>query len=380
MSIYFPFALSLFAVIMVRGGRVLLALYALQLDAQPFTVGVLAATFSVLPMLLAYQVGRLSDRFGARWPLLLGLGGGGLGIIVPFFFHNIPALFIAAILNGLAFALYNVSLHVVIGQLSKPQERTKNFNNFTLVVSVGNLIAPLIVGFAIDFYGHADTCLYLALVALAPVAMLLARGKDLPSATAREAHAGGNLFATLREPQVMRVMVINSLLQTGFELFLFYMPVYAHGVGLSASAIGIIMSVYSIGGFMVRMVLERLLKRYSMETVLSTAFFVGAAAFALLPFFTTAWMLGILAFSFGFGMSVGQPITLSLSYSNAKDGRSGELMGLRQTVNHATRIVVPVIFGGLAGLGALAVFWASAAMLVSGGFIARRGNMGELDK
>ena len=35
---------------------------------------------------------------------------------------------------------------------------------------------------------------------------------------------------------------------------------------------------------------------------------------------------------------------------------------------------------GLAGFGALAVFWASAAMLVSGGFIARRGNMGELDK
>ena len=219
MSVHFPFALSLFAVIMVRGGRVLLALYALQLDAQPFTVGVLAATFSVLPMLLAYQVGRLSDRFGARWPLFFGLGGGGLGIIVPFFFHNIPALFIAAILNGLAFALYNVSLHVVIGQLSKPQERTRNFNNFTLVVSVGNLIAPLIVGFAIDYYGHADTCLYLACVALAPVAMLLLRGRALPGATATEAHAGGNLLNTLRDPQVMRVMVINSLLQTGFELF-----------------------------------------------------------------------------------------------------------------------------------------------------------------
>lgn len=380
MSVHFPFALSLFAVIMVRGGRVLLALYALQLDAQPFTVGVLAATFSFLPMLLAYQVGRLSDRFGARWPLLLGLGGGGLGIIVPFFFHTIPALFVAAILNGLAFALYNVSLHVVIGQLSKPQERTRNFNNFTLVVSVGNLIAPLIVGFAIDFYGHANTCLYLAFVALAPVAMLLVHGKALPKATAKEAHAGGNLFATLREPQVMRVMVINSLLQTGFEQFLFYMPVYAHGAGLSASAIGIVMSLYSVGGFLVRMVLERLLKRYSMETVLATAFFVGATTFALMPFFSNAWMLSLLAFIFGFGMSVGQPITLSLSYSNAKDGRSGELMGLRQCVNHATRIAVPLVFGGLAGLGALAVFWASAAMLVSGGLIARRGNMGELDK
>jgi MFS family permease len=343
-------------------------------------VGVLAATFSVLPALLAYQIGRLSDRYGARWPLLFGIGGGGLGIIVPFFFHSIPALFVAAILNGLAFAFYNVSLQAVIGQLSAPNERTRNFNNFTLVVSTGNLIAPLAVGFSIDFYGHANTCLYLACVALAPVAMLIARGRALPKAAAREARAGGNLLATLREPQVRRVMVINSLLQTGFEQFLFYMPVYAHGAGLSASAIGVVMSLYSIGGFMVRMVLERLLKRYSVETVLTAAFFVGAITFALMPFFSNAWMLGLLAFIFGFGMSVGQPITLSLSFSNAKDGRSGELMGLRQSVNHATRIAVPVVFGGLAGLGSFVVFWASSALLVSGGLIARRGNMGELDK
>ena len=256
MSVRFPFALSLFAVFMVRGGRVLLALYALQLDAQPFTVGVLAATFSFLPALLAYHIGRMSDRYGARWPLMLGIGGGGLGIIVPFFFHSILALFVAAVLNGLAFAFYNVSLQTVIGQLSAPNERTKNFNNFTLVVSTGNLIAPLAVGFAIDYSGHANACLYLACVALVPVAMLIARGKALPKATPRESRVGGNLLSTLREPQVMRVMVINSLLQTGFEQFLFYMPVYAHSAGLSASAIGIVMSLYSIGGFMVRVVLE----------------------------------------------------------------------------------------------------------------------------
>ena len=380
MSVYFPFALSFFSVMIVRGGRILLALYALQLDASPFTVGVLAATFSVLPMALAYQIGKLSDRFGARWPLLFGIGGGGLGIIIPFFFHTIPALFAAAVLNGLAFAFYNVSLHIVIGQLSKPEERTKNFSNFTLVVSMGNLIAPLIVGFSIDHSGHAMTCLYLACIAITPVLMLIVRGGALPKASVKEAHAGGNMFRTLLEPQVMRVMIVGSLLQTGFELYLFYMPVYAHGVGLSASAIGMIMSVFSIAGFLVRMALDWLLKRYSVERVLATAFFTGAAVYAAIPFFTNAYMLGLLSFMFGFGMSVGQPITLSLSYSNAKDGRSGELLGMRQSVNHATRIAVPVLFGWLAGFGAIAVFWASAALLVSAGVVARGGNMGELDK
>ncbi|MBA4423170.1 MAG: MFS transporter, partial [Syntrophus sp. (in: bacteria)] len=72
MPLYFTFSLVLFNMTSVQAGRVLLALYALKLGAQPFAVGILAATFSVLPMLLSWQVGKLSDRFGSRWLLMFG--------------------------------------------------------------------------------------------------------------------------------------------------------------------------------------------------------------------------------------------------------------------------------------------------------------------
>ncbi|MHB9098475.1 MAG: MFS transporter, partial [Syntrophales bacterium] len=79
LPIYFTFALVLFNMTSVQAGRVLLALYALQLGAQPFAIGILAATFSVLPMLLSWQVGKLTDRFGSRWPLMFGAAGGAGG-------------------------------------------------------------------------------------------------------------------------------------------------------------------------------------------------------------------------------------------------------------------------------------------------------------
>ncbi len=59
MSIYYTFILALLNITSVRASRVLLSLYALELGAQPFAIGILAATFSALPMLLSWQAGFL---------------------------------------------------------------------------------------------------------------------------------------------------------------------------------------------------------------------------------------------------------------------------------------------------------------------------------
>ena len=114
MSINFALALGLLNMSSMRAGRVVLTLDALHLGAAPATVGLLAATFSVFPAMLAWQAGKLADRFGSRWLLMLGALGGGLGILIPFFFAGLPAIFVAAAMNGLSLSIYNVSLQNVV--------------------------------------------------------------------------------------------------------------------------------------------------------------------------------------------------------------------------------------------------------------------------
>src|SRR5258705_13077977 len=104
MSINLVLALSLFNMTGVRAGRVLLALYALELGAQPLAVGILAATFSVFPGVLSWPIGILGDRIGSRWPLMCGTAGLGFGVLAPYFFPGLPALFVAAAMIGGAFA------------------------------------------------------------------------------------------------------------------------------------------------------------------------------------------------------------------------------------------------------------------------------------
>src|SRR5688572_19946391 len=96
MSIYFVLVITLLNSISVAAAKVVLALYALELGARPFIVGILAATFSVFPMVLAVSAGKLADRFGARWLLILGAIGGGAGMLVPYLVPGLLAIFSAA--------------------------------------------------------------------------------------------------------------------------------------------------------------------------------------------------------------------------------------------------------------------------------------------
>jgi len=202
--------------------------------------------------------------------------------------------------------------------------------------------------------------------------MLVFWGNALPKGTGRARREGGGLRDMLATKGVGKTLATSSLLQTGQDLFQFYLPVYAHGAGLSASAIGVVLAMNSAAAFVVRLILPRLIAKYQEDKVLAGAFFAGALSFMLVPFFSSSTALSLLAFAFGLGMGCGQPIVTMQMFSNSAAGRSGEALGLRMTVNHLTRVFGPVIFGFVgSAFGLAAVFWVNGLMLGSGGALSR---------
>lgn len=371
MSMRYVLALALFSMTGVRAGRVMLALYALHLGAQPVTVGILAAAFSVPPMLLSLVAGRFADRVGARMPLVIGAAGGGLGMLVLYFLPGMPALFVAAFMNGFAFTFMNVTLQNLVGLLSTPDEQPRNFSNFSLALAVANFLGPLAIGFSIDHLGYGYACLVIVGISLVPVALLVLKRMALPHTKSKEKKAG-SLIEALMRPGVWRVLATSSLVVTGIDMFQFYLPIYAHSIELSASLTGVVLAAYSAAAFAVRLMMPWLLKKFTVEQLLSYSFYLGAATFALVPLFQNGWVLMLVSFVFGIGMGCCQPITLMLTFSGSTEGRSGEALGLRLTVNHLTRVVTPVLFGGLGSLfGLYAVFWGNAGLLGVGGAITR---------
>jgi MFS family permease len=371
-SVYFIYTLSIFNNLTISAAQIVFSLYALQLGASTLAVGMVASSFSILPMLLAVVAGRLVDRYGARWPMLVGALGGGFGTLLPFFVPGLTALYIAGTMCGLAMIFFNLSTQNLVGLLSTEQNRTRNFSNYTLTMSGSSLLGPIIGGFAIDHSSHATACLLLALLPLVPAAMLVFGGGAMPGGTTPVARAGGGMRAMLTDPLVRRLLITGSLFNAGINLYQVYMPVYAHSVGFSASTIGMILAMNSGAAFIARFWLPQLIQKLGENRVLAYAFFFGAVNLTLIPFFHEAWILGLISFVFGLGMGCGQPVVIMLMFSSSRDGRSGEAPGLKFAVNQLTKLVSPVVFGAIAtALGLLPMFLINAAIMVGGGLLSR---------
>ncbi len=372
MSLYYVLILATLDGLVLPSSRIVLTLFALELGAQPFTAGLLFASFSLGPMLLSFPAGKISDRFGPRWLLTFTALGGGCGLLMPFLFPGIPAIFIAALLIGSSEGIYSVALQSLVGQMSSERNRATNFSNFVLSRTVGTIVGPLIAGFSIDLVGHGVACTLLAALTLGPTAMLLVRGHMLPRGHHKAAHAGGGVRGILGDPYLRRALATSSLLHVGKDLYQFYMPVYTHAIGLSASATGIIIATNSAATFVVRLIMPFLVRRFKEEKLLVAVFCIGAVSLMLVPLFENAVMLTVISFVFGLGMGCGGPIVLMLMFSGSPEGRSGETLGLRMTVNHMTKLIGPVAFGFLASVaGLFATFWLNAFMMGTGGVLAR---------
>ena len=71
-AIYLVTLLTLIAQGCHMGSRMVASLFAIELGANPLLIGVLISAYSAFPLLLAVYSGRLSDRFGARRPMIAG--------------------------------------------------------------------------------------------------------------------------------------------------------------------------------------------------------------------------------------------------------------------------------------------------------------------
>ena len=124
---------------------------------------------------------------------------------------------------------------------------------------------------------------------------------------------------------------------------------------------------------LVRTLMPALVRRSSEERVLSGSLCLATVTCLAFPLaHDFAWLLAA-SFVLGLGLGCGSPLSLVLAYNRSPPGRSGEAIGVRQTVTKITEVTMPIVFGALGtALGMGPVFWIDAAMLAVGAWLMAR--------
>ncbi|MEQ1774304.1 MAG: MFS transporter [Burkholderiales bacterium] len=356
-----------------KASRVLNTLFALELGATPLQTGLLLATYGLFPMLFAAYAGKVADRHGVRIPLYIGLVLLGVGIALPFAWPTFSAMFVSALVGGAGFILSQVAMQTLTGSLGVGEARTKNFSLYVLTVAVADFLGPVLAGFSIDAFGHVPTFAISASLTLVSLAGFVAIDRLIPRARARTTDAGTQRMSDLlRQKDLRHVLVASAVTMTAGDLFQLYVPLYGHSIGLSASAIGLVMGAAAVAVFVTRTLIPPLSRWLGEERLLLYSLFIVSSMFVAIPFFKSGIVLAALCFVLGLGLGLGQPLTVILAYNRSPAGRAGEVVGVRIAVNNLMHVVMPPLFGAIGSLVGLApVLWVSAGVLSLGAYFTR---------
>src|SRR5690606_8039867 len=141
----------------------------------------------------------------------------------------------------------------------------------------------------IDLLGNRHVYWVLAVLAAGPIALMALMPKLLPGTIkVASSEQRGGVLDLWRIPQLRSTFIAGAIIGSAQDLFQFYMPVYGHAVGLSASAIGTVLGMVALAAFVIRASIPFLVKRAGETRILTSAIFVAATAYFLLPFFDTA--------------------------------------------------------------------------------------------
>ncbi len=373
MTLYLLILMAFFTHIGFAGSRLAVPLFAIDQGGGPFVVGTIVSLYAALPCVLALPMGRMADRIGYKLPLLLGAIGIFVALLLPWLLPSVMTLYVTATLLGISFMTFQLSIQTLVGAITGAEGRARSFSLLSLGYASANFGGPLIAGVLIDNIGHARTFALLAVALVPAIAMAAMASRWIPNVHSKAAAVKGGLFDLLKIKPLRNTLIASGIVSSAWDVYQFFMPIYGRSLGMSATAIGSVLSAFAIAIIVVRVVLPYAVKRLGETQTLTYAMFVACAAFCMFPLFTNAWALAAVSFLLGIGAGVGQPLSMTLVFNASPKGREGEAAGMRITVNQVAHFVIPLFFGAVgSAAGYAAVFLTNAGFLMVGGIISKR--------
>lgn len=340
----------------------LIPLYGLSLGFDASQIGVLVGARSLLALFLSIHVGVLMDRFGTRAVTLAFVWTGML--LAPLFplAPGFWGLLLLQLINGAAVSFAWSGAQTLIAQLAEGDPRS--IGRFSFFARIGSTSAPIVAGAVWDFGGawlaYLLGCAWGAVLTAAllrtPEAEIFAppsSGSGNGRFRVRDAwpRAGDYVgsISLVAIPAVAVSMAVIAMRNTTYSLQTSVYVVHLEHIGLVGTSIGMLFAATEIASGFGALFAGRAVQLGDPQrtmlsgTVLSILLIAATpllgGIFGLLLLFQVArgWLEGVI-----------QPVILSVQARAVGRHQQGAVVGLRQTGQRLSSILVPPVMGAIA--------------------------------
>ena len=323
----------------------LLPFYALRLGGQAWMVGPLVASFSVAQLASSPLWGRVSDRYGRRPTLLIGLSAAAIAYVIFGFAHSIWLLFASRLVQGAGGGTTGV-VQAYVSDATDPAQRVRGLGWLSASTNLGVMIGPAIGSLA-SHLGPAAPGLMAAGLCACNVGFawgFLPETNPSPGRPKRSVRTA--MLEVVRhparpQPRLIWIYAVGMLAQGSFTAVLALYLQYRFGV-----------TVHTIGYFVVytgflsvvlrAAILGPLVDRFGETRLLRTGAILLVLGMLLFPVPHTIPLMAVVLTLFPAGTALLFPAVTALVSHESDPQELGQTMGVQQAFGGIARVVGPM--------------------------------------
>jgi len=327
----------------------LLPFYATRMNASPAVIGLIIASFSASQLLASPIWGRVSDRFGRRPVLIIGLAASALAYVVFGFAREVWLLFLSRVIQGAGGGTTGVAQAYVADTVGA-EDRARALGWLSAATSAGVMVGPVIGSFAAH-WGQWSPGLLAAGLCLVNVVFAwrwLPESKDLRTAYRRQARPSfwREALGVIRNPTLptSRLILIYAVGMLAFTCLTSVLSLYLDlEFGFTEKNIGyIFLFVGCLSLLMRSLMLGPIIDRVGEIRAMRMGSFLLIVGLWVMPLPERLLTLGGALSLVPVGTALLFPSTTALLTKIAPRSELGSTMGIAQAFAGISRLVAPV--------------------------------------
>ncbi len=310
--------------------------------------GWLMFSYAFMQFFFAPVMGELSDRYGRKPILLIALTGLGIDYVFHALAPTLFWLFVGRVIAGVCGASFTVA-NAYIADVSKPEDKAKNFGMIGAAFGLGFIIGPVIGGVFAKWGPQVPFLIAAGLSLLNVIYGLIILPESLPPEKRRpfewkRANPIGSFISLKKYPMLVGMAIAFFLVhmashavQSTWSYFTMLKFNWNEAdVGYSLAAVGILVAITQV------VLVGWFNKRFGQNRTIVIGFLLWGTGLFLFAFADTGWMLYLFIVPYCLGGIAG-PTIQGLVSNQVPDNEQGELQGGLTSLMSLTAIAGPPV-------------------------------------
>ena len=347
----------------------LLPVYAHELGAGAFQIGLIFAAFSLTRSLFVPYFGKLSDKKGRKPFLTLGLFFYFLLSLIYAVTNSVVSLIILRLGQGFASAMILPVAQAYVGDITPSTKEGWMMGNFNISIYCGLSIGPLLGGVLKDWFSITVSFLGMGCLTLFGFFLclfLLPKEESLGIPNPSPRKQSVPYMEMMKDPAVSSLFLFRVCFTICVGITWAFIPLLASTkLGLSSSEIGLVVMINVMIAGLLQAPMGYGADHYSKK------FFVASggvlAITALLCLERAHTFLGLLLANafFGVGGGVSLPAIMALAVIEGRRTKAmGSIMGLLAQAHSLGMLIGPLLAGFLLDIGSFKIIFGVGAVIM----------------